>query len=86
MQQRSHWLGALATREALQRRDRMTCFYNHCDNIVFLPATATLPGADNRHLPAVAHVQMADSPEPWDELQRWLQPGPELEARGASQP
>ena len=73
MRQRSSWLGALGAREAVQRRARMTCFYSHCDNIVFPPATATLPGADNRHLPAVAHVQMADSPEPWAELQHWLQ-------------
>ena len=31
------------------------------DNIVFPASTATLPGADNRHLPAVAHVHMADA-------------------------
>ncbi len=80
MRQRSGWLSALGTREALQRRARMTCFYSHCDNIVFPPTTATLQGADNRHLSAVAHVQMADSPEPWDELQRWLEPGAEARA------
>lgn len=72
MQQHSRWLDTLAAREPLQRRVHMTCFYSHCDNIVFPPATATLPGADNRHLPGVAHVQMVDSPEPWIELQRHL--------------
>jgi triacylglycerol esterase/lipase EstA (alpha/beta hydrolase family) len=72
MLQQSPWLGTLAAREPLHRRARLTCFYSHCDNIVFPPATATLPGADNRHLPAVAHVQMVDSPEPWDELQQLL--------------
>jgi predicted alpha/beta hydrolase family esterase len=73
MQQISRWLQTLAARESEGRPHRFTCFYSHCDNIVFPPSTATLRGADNRHLPAVAHVHMADRPEPWDELQRWLQ-------------
>ena len=30
--------------------------------------TATLPGADNRHLPATAHVHMASSAAPWTRL------------------
>jgi triacylglycerol lipase len=72
MQQISKWLQTLAAREPAGRAERFTCFYGHCDNIVFPPATATLQGAENRHLPAVAHVCMADSPEPWAELQRWL--------------
>ena len=76
MRRHSHWLNTLASREPLQRRARMTCFYSHCDNIVFPPVTATLQGADNRHLPGVAHVQMADHPEPWHELQRCLLRGP----------
>ncbi len=74
MQQRSPWLTALAAREPAARAQRYTCFYSHCDNIVFPPAAATLPGARNCHLPGVAHVQMADEPQPWAELQRLLQP------------
>jgi triacylglycerol esterase/lipase EstA (alpha/beta hydrolase family) len=74
MQQISRWLQTLAAREPPQRAERFTCFYSHCDNIVFPPATATLPGADNRHLRGVPHVHMADRPEPWAELQRWLPP------------
>jgi len=76
MRQQSRWLLALAAREPVGRWERFTCFYSHCDNIVFPPRTATLPGADNRHLPGVAHVHMAEMPEPWAELQRWLSPGP----------
>lgn len=72
MQLRSGWLQTLASREPAGRAGRMTCFYGHCDNIVFPPATATLPGADNRHLTGVAHVDMVDRPEPWDEVQRRL--------------
>ncbi len=77
MRQHSPWLGALAAREPAGRTKRFTCFYSHCDNIVFPPATATLPGADNRHLPGVAHVHMVDHPAPWQALQAWLaQPPP----------
>ncbi len=73
MQQNSPWLRALQAREPANHGQHFTCFYGHCDNIVFPPATATLQGANNLHLPAVAHVCMADEPEPWAELQRWLQ-------------
>lgn len=72
MRQGSPWLQALAAREPVGRGARFTCFYSHCDNIVFPPRTATLAGADNRHLSGVAHVHMAERPEPWEELQRWL--------------
>ena len=74
MQQISRWLLTLAAREPASRASHFTCFYGHCDNIVFPAATATLPGADNRHLPGVAHVHMADCPEPFAELERWLKP------------
>jgi triacylglycerol lipase len=68
----SRWLLGLAALEPAQRAQQFTCFYSHCDNIVFPPSTATLVGADNRHLLGSAHVHMADRPEPWAELQRWL--------------
>ncbi len=75
MQIDSPWLRNLAQREAAGTAPaaRMTCFYSHCDNIVFPPTRATLEGAENRHLPGLAHVHMADAPEPWAELQRQLQ-------------
>lgn len=72
MQLDSPWLQALAAREPAQRSARFTCFYGHCDNIVFPPSVATLPGADNRHLPGTAHVHMAARPEPWAEALRRL--------------
>ncbi|HSQ72830.1 MAG TPA: alpha/beta fold hydrolase [Rubrivivax sp.] len=68
----SPWQRLLGTREPVQRQSRFTCFYSHCDNIVFPPAVATLPGADNRHLPGVAHVAMVDHPAPWAEVQARL--------------
>lgn len=72
MRRVSPWLQALAEREPAGRASHFTCFYSHCDNIVFPPATATLAGADNRHLAGVPHVQMVDRAEPWAELERWL--------------
>lgn len=72
MRQHSAWLQALAQREPAERYARFTCFYGHCDNIAFPPSTATLPGADNRHLAGVAHVDMAQRPEPWVAVQSWL--------------
>lgn len=65
------WLQALAAAEAAQRHARFTCFFGHADNIVFPATTATLAGADNRHLAGVAHVAMVDRPEVWAEVQRW---------------
>ena len=40
-----------------------TCFWGHCDNIVFPTRSATLPGADNRHLVQTPHVAMTFHPE-----------------------
>lgn len=74
MRQLSGWLRTLAEREAPTLPAHFTCFYSHADNIVFPPSTATLPGANNVFLPAVAHVEMVNRPEPWQALQQWLQP------------
>lgn len=72
----SAWLRTLAAREASLAREglaaRFTCFYGHADNIVFPTGTATLAGADNRHLPACAHVAMAFDDAPLAELLRQL--------------
>jgi triacylglycerol esterase/lipase EstA (alpha/beta hydrolase family) len=72
MRQRSHWLQTLAEDEPPGRAARFTCFYSHCDNIVFPPKVATLPGADNRHLSVVAHVHMTTRSEPFEEVMRLL--------------
>jgi triacylglycerol lipase len=72
MQLNSDWLRDLAQCEAPLRSAQCTCFYGHCDNIVFPPRTAMLAGADNRHLVGVAHVHMVDHPEPWAEALRVL--------------
>ena len=55
----SAWLQQLARDEPPHRSQRFTCFYSNCDNIVFPTSVATLPGADNRLVPGVAHVALA---------------------------
>lgn len=66
MRLNSAWQQGLRQRE--QAMPPFTCFYGHCDNIVFPASTATLPGADNRHLRGVAHVAMVDHPAPYAAL------------------
>lgn len=66
------WLKKLATGETAERYGRFTCFFGHCDNIVFPAASGMLPGAQNIHVPGTAHVQMVFRPQVFDEVCRWL--------------
>jgi len=68
----SDWLARLAASETPTTRARFTCFWSHCDNIVFPTRSATLAGADNRHLPVTPHVQMVEHPAVFDEVVRWV--------------
>jgi triacylglycerol esterase/lipase EstA (alpha/beta hydrolase family) len=52
----SEWIRTLA-QERLAAP--FTCWYSNCDNVVFPPSVATLPGADNRFVRGVAHVELA---------------------------
>ena len=45
-----------------QARPIFVCWYSNADNIVFPAFTATLAGADSRHLDGVPHVAMAFYP------------------------
>ncbi len=55
------WITELAAHR-VPRPGLFTCWYSNCDNVVFPPATATLPGADNRMEPGAAHVELAFRP------------------------
>jgi len=81
----SPWLGALADAEATGPFPRFTCFFSHCDNIVFPATTATLPGADNRHLRGQAHVHMLQHPAVLAEVLARLAE-PDSAGPGAAQP
>jgi triacylglycerol esterase/lipase EstA (alpha/beta hydrolase family) len=85
MRRGGDWLRQLACTEPPERYRRFTCFYSHCDNIVFPPSTATLPGADNRHIEGWSHVHLAFHPAVFDEVMRCLQLSPAAPP-GASDP
>lgn len=72
MRQGNPWLAELAAGESASRHARFTCFYGHCDNIVFPASTALLPGAQTCHLPGIAHVHMAFHDEVFHEVLRWV--------------
>lgn len=59
----SPWLQALNQTWPEVWAQQMVCFYSNADNMVFPPSCATLPGADNRLLQGLAHVQIAWRPE-----------------------
>lgn len=68
----SPWLVALAAHSPSRRHALFTCFYGNCDNIVFPASAGTLPGADNQHIGATAHVHMAFQDTVFNEVSRWL--------------
>lgn len=67
MQLGSGWLNRLNNAHAVSAPHQFICWYSTADNIVFPSSSATLPGADNRELQGVAHVQMAFLPKVMDE-------------------
>jgi triacylglycerol lipase len=68
----SPWLTQLAASEPPSGSAVFTCFFGRCDNVVYPASSATLPGADNRHVDATAHVEMAFCPPVFNELMHWL--------------
>jgi hypothetical protein len=75
MQPGSPFLRALQEADAETHLQRTTCFYSHCDNIVFPATNATIAGADNRHVEGCAHVQLIEHPACWGALQDFLSAG-----------
>jgi pimeloyl-ACP methyl ester carboxylesterase len=63
MQRGGEWLRCLQRDEEAGWNTMFTCWYTNCDNIVFPASTATLPGADNRLVRGVAHVELAFHPQ-----------------------
>lgn len=80
------WLLALQAREAAQQRPPFVCWYSNSDNVVFPASAATLPGADNRHLPGQSHVAMAFHPEVMDASMAMLVPSDGSPAGHATAP
>lgn len=72
MRMHSPWLAELAAQESPETCALFTCFFGHCDNIVFPVSCGRLPGAANIHVPNTAHMEMAFTDEVFSELCRWL--------------
>jgi predicted alpha/beta hydrolase family esterase len=75
MRRHSPWLQQLRRDEATVPEAawrHITCVYGHCDNIVFPPSTACLPGANVVHIEAQGHVQMAHARAVRELVDRWL--------------
>lgn len=70
MRPESDLLRALEAAEGEGAGGRWTCFYSHCDNVVYPASTATLRGADNRHVPGRAHVHLMDHGDVFEEVVR----------------
>lgn len=71
MRRDGDWQTGLLERElaisANRNAELFVCWYSNTDNIVFPASTATLPGADNRHVAGAAHVALAFHPRVMDE-------------------
>ncbi len=77
MRRFSEWLTELSRHEAPEVwAGHLTCVHGHCDNIVFPPATACLPGARVVHVDAQGHVQMAHAQVVRSLVQDWLDADP----------
>ena len=61
MHQGSRWLLHNMSQLPDNFAQHCTNYYSHCDNIVFPASTATILGADNRHIVGHAHVQLVFS-------------------------
>jgi triacylglycerol lipase len=75
------WLRALARHEATASHGvPFTCYFSDCDNLVFPPSVATLPGADNRLLRGWAHVDLLDAPELFEAVLGYASAAPSADA------
>lgn len=68
MQEGNPWLRALAASESPARRSLFTCYFGHCDNIIFPARNGMLEGAANHHVPGIAHVDLAFHPPIFDDV------------------
>lgn len=59
----AEWQRTLCRSERREVHARFICFYSNCDNMILPPSNATLTGADNRHIPGCAHVDLAFHPD-----------------------
>jgi pimeloyl-ACP methyl ester carboxylesterase len=69
----SPWLAALEAAEAAGQGARYSCWWSDCDQIVFPPPTAVLPGSRACLVQGAGHLSLAEREEIRDELRRLLE-------------
>lgn len=72
MREHSDWLQDLRRRERPQDAARFLCWRSLTDHVVFPPANARLPGADNRTVRSAGHVDLAFQPTVMGESLAWI--------------
>jgi len=68
MRQGSAWMSALAAADPAPQAARFVCWWSDCDQIVFPPPTAVLPGAQSRAIEGAAHIALCFREEVWEDL------------------
>ncbi|HEX7638073.1 MAG TPA: permease [Burkholderiaceae bacterium] len=66
----SAWVASLAVPGTPDHRGTFTSWWSACDQIVFPPPCAVLPGSESRHLRGSGHLQMLEREEVWAEIRR----------------
>ena len=74
MRQDSSWMRALSPAEPTPHAERFVCWWSDCDQIVFPPPTAILPGSQSRAIVGVAHLALCEREEIWEDVLARLQP------------
>jgi pimeloyl-ACP methyl ester carboxylesterase len=70
------WMEALGRGAPASLAALFVCWWSECDQIVFPPPTAVLPGAEARHLGGVGHLALVDREEIWSDLAARLDVAP----------
>jgi len=70
----SDWLAELAATESLAWRQRFTCVFSLCDEVVCPATRAVLPDAQTLEISASGHLQLLDEPRVWALVEAWLRP------------
>jgi pimeloyl-ACP methyl ester carboxylesterase len=70
------WMEALGRGEAASPAGLFVCWWSECDQIVFPPPTAVLPGAEARQLAGVGHLALVDREEIWSDVVARLDAAP----------
>jgi hypothetical protein len=68
MRMGSEWIEALGRDMSPALAARFVCWWSDCDQIVFPPPTAVLPGAEAHGLRGVGHLALCEREEIWDDV------------------